>query len=504
MALRSRLAAAACALGLATSVAPARAYDAELEATTTGQTYQLNGRAGDPILTRRRVIQTLALGVYKLAGDDRPGGPQLFFRARMRLDGDASLTSEGSRIAPNADQSLLVPGLFPVAPVDVMYGYLEGRRLAGGFLGFRLGRQQVVDSLGFYSFDGALVQIMTPAYFTVELYGGLEVRAGMPLSNGRWQLGGVQRGNRDGFSQASYASFNESHIAPVYGIALESVGPTWIHGRVTYRKAFNTGGVFVAGPGLPKSLGLGRTLGLGAYDATRVSSERLGYAVNVDVGELASLRGAMAYDFYSTKFNSAEAGADLFLSQRVTAGLDYQYWRPIFDADSIFNSFNLDPMDDLSARMEVNPTDRISLEGDAMVRRYRSDDQEDVTRVATSYAPGAGARARYTWPTARGTVRYQMLSGDQGNRYGSDLFYERAFGTRWMADARLSLWHFSDKLRADDAGRSRTATSFGYTIGAGYRLAEGTTAMVQMEEDLNRLIGQRIRVMAVLTARLGL
>ena len=39
-----------------------------------------------------------------------------------------------------------VPALKP-APVDLMYGYLEGRRYARGMLGFKLGRQYVVDPL---------------------------------------------------------------------------------------------------------------------------------------------------------------------------------------------------------------------------------------------------------------------------------------------------------------------------------------------------------------------
>jgi hypothetical protein len=383
-------------------------------------------------------------------------------------------------------------------------------------LNFKLGRQYVIDPLGYYAFDGALVRVTTPAYFALEVYGGAEVRSGLPLSSGRFELGGVQRGDRTDFPSNAYPSFQKAGVAPVYAVAIETAGPTWIHGRLTYRKAFNTGESFVSTGGVllgPDQLGI--------YDTRRVSSERLGYGFNVDLWSFASVRGTLSYDLYGKNWHEIAGGADVFVSQKLTVGADYEYFRPLFDADSIFNVFGFEPMDDISARVEFTPNDRLSFEADAMVRRYRSDTCEQATspttgdtnvcnvdalsRVATSYAPGGGLRARYKWATARATIRTSVLSGDEGNRYGGDAIYERSIAKKWLADARLSLWHFDDKLRTGPNGvygfGTRTATSFGYVLGAGYQLAPEANAFLQFEHDMNRLVGQRFRLMAVLNVR---
>jgi hypothetical protein len=483
------------AVGAASTTA--HAYDAEVESSTTAQAYQLRGLTGDPVLSRRRVTQTLGLGVYNLVGSDKEQGKeQLFFRVRMRLDADFGMAREEYALnGGNPDAARFIPGLQP-APVDVMYGYLEGKRFLRGMLGFRVGRQYVVDPLGYYSFDGGLVRFTTPAFVTLEAYAGFEQRAGLPLSTGRWELGGVQRGDRTNYPLTSYPSFQKAGLAPLYSVSLESAGPTWIHGRLTYRKVWNTGSSFVAGSGAL----LGPDA-MATYDARRVSSERLGYGLNAEIWDIAALRGALIYDLYGKQWNSIEAGVDVFAHERVTVGADYSYFKPIFDADSIFNVFGIEPMDDVSLRIEVDPTDRLSLEGDAMVRRYRADDPTNLSRVANSYAPGGGLRARYKWTTSRATIRGQALSGDQGNRIGSDLNYERTFADRWLFDVRLSLWHFEDKLRTTNTASSRTATSVGYVLGAGYKLSPEANAFLQFEHDSNRLVGQRLRIMAVLNVR---
>lgn len=505
----------ALAVGCGLAPRAARAFESEIEAQTISQGYQLRGPTGDPILSRRRVTQVLGIGLYKLTGaDESSQNGELFFRARVRLDGDFGMESDEYRIARDPNFQRYVPGLQP-APFDLMFGYLEGRRFLHGMLGFKLGRQYVIDPLGYYAFDGALVRITTPAYFAIEVYGGAEVRGGLPLSSGRWEMGGIQRGDRSDFPLNRYPSFQNAGVAPTYAIAIETAGPTWVHGRFTYRKAYNTGQSFVSTGGAllgPDAIGI--------YDTRRVSSERIGWGGDLDLWSIASLRGKLAYDLYGRNWNEIAGGADFFLGQKVTVGADYEYFRPIFDADSIFNAFGIEPMDDVSARVEVTPNDRLDLEADAMVRRYRSNqctkvisatindvacDATDLrTRLASSFAPGGGLRARYRWSVARATIRSSVLSGDQGNRFGGDAIYERSIAKKWLADARLSLWHFDDKLRTGPTGlygQSRTATSLGYVLGVGYQLAPEANAFLQFEHDMNRLVGQRFRLMAVLNVR---
>jgi hypothetical protein len=484
----------------------AHAYDAEVDAQTIGQAYQLKGVTGDPLLSRRRVTQSLQVGVYNLT-EPTADGPQVSFKARMRIDGDFGMSSEEYTVR-DANLARFVPLLQP-APVDLMYGYVEGRRFAKGWISFKVGRQYVVDPLGWYAFDGGLVRVTTPAYFAVETYAGWEARGGLPLSTdpqiGRWELGGVVRANRSDYAPSSFPSVQPQHLAPVWAVAIESTGPTWIHGRLTYRKAYNTGQAFVGGSGAllgPDEMGI--------YDRTRTSSERLGYALNVNVGDYAGLRGNLIYDLYGQQWNDIQAGTDLYIGKRVTASLDYQYFKPIFDADSIFNVFAIEPMDDLTARVDVEATERLSFSLDAMARRYRADEFDDKTgdankfAVSSSIAPGGGVVARYRWSTARAVLRGSGLTGDQGTRVGADLSYDKTVLQRVLLDGRLSLWKFADKLRADANGTTRDATSFGYVLGAGYRFSPEANAMLQFEHDINRLVGMRYRLLAVLNVRVWL
>src|SRR6185295_20359055 len=101
---------------------------------------------------------------------------------------------------------------------DLMMAYVEGRGYADGLVGFRLGRQYVVDALGFWSFDGGLVRLTTPAYFTVEGYGGFEQRGGLPLlATSRFEADGVYRGDRTSMGLVTWPAYlDEARLAPAY------------------------------------------------------------------------------------------------------------------------------------------------------------------------------------------------------------------------------------------------------------------------------------------------
>src|SRR6188768_3310866 len=151
------------------SAREARAFQTEIDATLDAQFYSLASPYGSPLVQRRRYTSTLALNLYDIQSDRRPLGHTLSFKSRLRLDADFGQRPEER----NPDSSSYIPGLVE-APVDVMYAYLEGSRYLDGYLGFRLGRQYVVDSLGFWSFDGVEAMITTPAYLALEAYAGFE------------------------------------------------------------------------------------------------------------------------------------------------------------------------------------------------------------------------------------------------------------------------------------------------------------------------------------------
>ncbi len=500
---------------LTTSLAApsARAFDAEVTSDTAAQAYSLRSPFGDPILFRRRVTQTLGLGMYRLLPDEKPGGPQLFVKLRMRLDADFGVEASERRYDAGSAESRYTPGLAE-APIDLMYGYVEGRNLAGGWLGFRAGRQYVVDALGWWSFDGALVRL-TPPYVHVEVYGGFEQRGGLPLSLGRFERGGVSRGDREAALSGApdaYRHFQQAAMAPAYGVAIESAGPTWIHGRLDYRRVSNRGTATTLA--LPDATGATSA----TISGTRTSSERVGYAVDGTAGRWGAARAGVVYDLYNRFVSSYYVSADGFVTRRLTVTADYDMFRPTFDGDSIFNWFTHWGMKTATLRGAMTVTDRLDVAASGGARWYETDDDPAVSpTAATGVLPSGGggvatsnpetgaastmrdwlgsADARYRWDSARVALRGVFESGDRGKREGVDLSGDKSFrGGRYFALARASVFDWRDELRPD-----RSATSVGYVLGAGFAPSEFARTRIEWEHNTNKLVGQRYRVLAWLT-----
>jgi hypothetical protein len=497
------IAPAALSIGIGLSLAfvssPAAAVDAEVNSTTAAQSYELSSPWGGLTLKRRRILQTLGLGLYHLeGGEPQAGGPDVSVRLRMRLDADPGIKSDETTYATGSDR--FVPGL-AIAPIDIMYGYVEGRRLAGGWLGFRLGRQYVTDSLGWWSFDGGLVRITTPVFVEVEAYGGLEQRGGLPLSSPRFERNGIWRGDRKGIETGVYPQFQKAAIAPAYGVALQSTGVTWLHGRLDYRKVLNQGESVVSVL-TPDPV----TGNLVTYNGTRTSSERIGYALDATAASIGGVKGGLVYDLLEGGLSSWYGQADWYATRGITLSGDYDYFRPTFDGDSIFNFFTHNAMKTLTGRLAVDVTEGVDVAASGGIRTYTTTGTPGVDLVADSTTGVLGPTqatqqdilanlaGRYRFDSGLLGVRGMSETGDRGRRQGGELQGEHSFlGRRWTALGRLSVYDWEDKLRPD-----RNATSFGYVIGGAFRPSPVAEAMVEWEHDMNRLVGQRFRILALL------
>lgn len=478
--------------------------DVEMTTDTAAQFYDVRSPTGETILARRRLTTTLGVGAYELIERPKDGslGPELSFRARVRYDADYGANAAE---ADATSFARLTPG-FTRGPVDLMYGYVEGRRFLKGWLGFKLGRQYVTDALGWWSFDGGAVKVTSPYYVAAELYGGLEVRGGMPLSSPRFERDGVWRGDRTGYDPSLYPSFQPSNVAPAIGVAVESTGVTWLHGRLTYRRVYNTGISNVS----EFTSGLTRAA---SYDGTRISQERLGYSVDASLATLGGAKAGIAYDLYLARVTSIYATVDGYVTDRLTLSLDYDFYQPSFDADSIWNFFAGEPMNDFGVRASYEATDKLSLSANAHARMfnvqtapYTYGSGSSSPNIGAGYNPnyypsngvafdeGGGLAARYRTGDSTIGVRGNGNFGDGGDRVGGDVYGERIFETRYVATARTSLWQWNDKLRPD-----RDATSFGYVAGVGYVFAPRSRAIVEWEHNMNRIAGQRFRLMLWLT-----
>ncbi len=509
----------AALLGLAAALAPgtARALDAEVTSDSSAQFYDVRSPAPTAfgnitVLNRRRLTTSLGLGIYNLM--DAPQGdskaPDLSFRGRIRYDADYGIPSSQSDASNPQNFPSVVPGLDQQL-FDLMYAYIEGRRFAGGWLGFKVGRQYVTDVLGWWAFDGGQVNVTTPYYFKAEAYGGLEERGGIPLSTPRFDAPGVWAGDRSGYASSLYPQFQPARLAPAFGVALESTGVTWIHGRLTYRRVYNTGSSntseFASGLTPP-------TLA----DGSRVSSERLGYAMDASLADIGGAKAGIIYDFYRGDITSIYGSLDWYASPKITVSADYDYYVPSFDGDSIWNFFAGEPMNDVGLRGNVDIDDRLSIAGGAHLRVYSVQTSPfcDVTtqcgttmfmpstyyNAAATYFPtnghpfdeGGDIRAR--WRTAETNIALQATGawGAEGDRVGGDLSAERIFESRYIAMARTGVWQWDDKLRPD-----RSTTTFNYVLGAGYRFAQRSQGTVEFEHDISGLVGNRFRLLFLLT-----
>ena len=475
----------------------ARAYQTEIDATLDAQFYSLQSPYGSPLVQRRRYTQTLALNLYDIQTDRRPFGPTLSFKSRLRLDSDFGQRPEER----NPDSASYVPGLVE-APVDVMYAFLDGQRYLDGYLGFRLGRQYVVDSLGFWSFDGAEVLITTPAYLAFEAYVGFEQRGGLPmLSGSRFEAGGVSRGDRSGLSFGQSPSFlQESKLAPAYGFAIESSGVQFLHSRFSYRKVINRDAVLVS-PFLDNGGGLTYALG------DRTSSERLGYSLRADKADLGAVLGSIVYDLYNRRVSQYNVGLDWFASDRAVIGASVDYFLPTFDGDSIFNWFAHRATTSGTLRADLAFSRQFELAASGGVRMFTT--EGDPATYAASSAPGPsqdgrsfdylgtlGGRYRF-WDGSL-ALNTMAEAGNAGHRYGGDLTGRKQFdGGYYDSLAVLSLYDWEDALRPD-----RGATSFSYVLGGGINpnflsFSRGRLG-VEWEHTMNHLVGQRFRMLATL------
>jgi hypothetical protein len=470
----------------------AHALEPEITGEATGQFYDVRSPTGETVLERRRVTATLGVSGYDILKPDPKDrdSPELTFRARLRYDADYG--ANGDTATPGS--SIFVPG-FSENVVDLMYAYLEGRRFLHGTTGFKLGRQYQTDVLGWWSFDGADLRVTTPFYVQMEGYGGLEQRGGLPLSTSRYESDGIWRGSRSGFDPTLYPQFQPAGIAPAFGVALESVGPTWIHGRVVYRRVYNTGGIgtsdFASGLYAPTTL-----------DTTRISSDRLGYALDIDMGKFAGLKGGLVYDFYDNEMTSIFASLDTYEGP-LSLSLDYDYYAPVFDGDSIWNFFAGDPMNDVGLRGSVTATDHLSVSAGGHVRIYNVETSPDNTDPTPAGPPvglypsnghpfdgGGSLGARYKWGQGSLNLRGAADFGDDGQRVGGDLSGEDLVEARYVFRGRLGVWQWDDKLQP-----TRDAVNFTYVLGVGYRFAPRCQAVFEWEHDINRLVGQRFRTM---------
>ncbi|MEZ4409051.1 MAG: hypothetical protein R3A52_21660 [Polyangiales bacterium] len=450
------------------AVAPrlANALDAEVRAESTASTWQVRGPSGAPVLSLRRFTQTLTLGASHRPED--PRGPRVTIRARLRIDSDF-----GAACDPSTDRCLdelnlsraaeFAP-LFARRSLDLPWAYVDVESIGRGALDLRVGRQLVVDALGFMLFDGGRARLHLGRAIALEVYGGLETRAGFPLSNGRYERDGVARLDRDGWDASLAPSIRDAVTAGVFAAAVELRGAGPVYARATWRRVWTSEGTV---------------------------EEKAALRVDVDVSRRVSGHAEAVWSFPHDTATLALAGVTWRSGRGHLVGVDVERVRPVFDATTIWASFWTDPTDDARARVEVPLSRGWSLTVDALGRRYALSASSTQTPDQFNAGGGAGLHARR--PRWELSARARGEGGGLGSRVGADLSARRWMSQSVRLDGGVSLWSVNDTLRDD-----RDITSGSLWVGVMVRLGRVARMHLTLEDDVNRVVGQRLRAFALL------
>ncbi|MEM7154984.1 MAG: hypothetical protein AAF799_19205 [Myxococcota bacterium] len=440
----------------------AHAAEIRTVARTIGEGYMVRvpGPAG-ALISRRRVVQYVNLGVYELLPPKEPGqwrrdpdDGQLRVVTSMRLRNDFGSYTTG---ATGTADSLLQAN--DGRQIDLLYGYLQGDNL-GGWVDLRAGRQFEMSGLDFYAFDGGWVRVRTPAHLAVEAFGGFQVDGSALFGFPTFELDGTEGTGADAVS------------SPMVGAALGLSDVKFMDARIAYRRTWTPESF---GRDLVDSDG---TLGLSAGVDQEIFSGTV--ALRLADGKLAPY-GAARYNLGTSRLDDVSAGLHWSLTELHTVRAQYLRTIPAFDLDSIFNVFSLTPFEDVRAVYEVRPGPRWRLNARFQGRLFR----DEVTGVlgtepeqALRFGGGGGAGATYRRRRVGIRADAFALGGQGGMRAGGSLDTRtHVLYDRIAIDGRAYVLYYQDEVNT-----ARNGYSMAVSGGANFRLAHGVYLNVVGEE----------------------
>ncbi|HUH02262.1 MAG TPA: hypothetical protein VML75_09705 [Kofleriaceae bacterium] len=542
---RRLLSGLATALALAVLAAPAHAYEFEMRVRTVGQGAELASfrrLSANLLLGRTRFTSSVSLEIWDLNGrlarrklyePPRPG-PRLFVSTHLRIDHDFGEWTTGSYDAGGQrfDAVDLIPELEQQSlNLDLLWGYFAAEGLWDGRIDVHAGRLLEVADLGWWNVDGARVKLRAPWFFAVEAVGGLRVRDSSPLGSSVHELDGtasggceeyIERGtpgegtwepiSRDVMGDPNPFSSDfdlcpqREELMPTWGVALESSGLGSAWARVSYRRTISRT------PGLIGPVDRNEFPDLGLYpnEAGQVppwgiNEEQIAASVRYNQ---AFARGkgqvtpylAGKYSLLVASLEEARAGARLRYAAH-SLEPEVFYSLPVFDGDSIFNVFSVQPYTDFRLTYDVSPA------GEAWggyvrgwSRIYQTEDEGnhlamDVVIDPLASAAGGQVGVRYV-------PRRDLLAR-------LDVFHEDGYGGRRTGGYGSARWQVRKTLGlagrvsvidfAEDSLPDLNGTTVGAQLGATYVInVEGVAVHLLLEDNTNRFYDRQFRAIGVL------
>lgn len=481
------MAALAACLGSLSALAPARARAADVRvgARTIGEGYVILAPGSDEarLLRRTRLVQYVNLGVYELLPpkevdqwrrEEDDGQLELVASMRLRQDFGEFLSGAGQASGPVLES-------LDGRQIDLLYGYVQGRRI-GGFFDFRAGRQFETSGLDWYVFDGGWARVRTPAHLGVEVFGGLQVNPSQVFGWPTHALDGTS-----GQDPADTAS------SPMLGAAVSVLELDWIDARLAYRRTFT-----------PAAINQGVLEPTGAADggtqplASGVDQELVSATMALNFGgerraSVVSPFAAVRYNIGTARLDDLSAGVSLAVSELHTIRAQYLRTIPSFDLDSVFNLFTLQPLEDVRLSYQVRASEEWTLLARGSARLFRNREtlggEQPDARVALGWTGALTA----LWRRQRYALRTDAfaMGGEGGVRTGGSVDGQiRVLNERIGIDLRSYFTHYADD-QALDSPRSGYGLSF--QLGADFKLWDGIHLTLLAEELLSPYIRHAFR-----------
>lgn len=501
-------------------VKPAHAYDFYVNSQTIGQGYQL--RAGDgTLLDRRRLTEYVRLGIFGLLDDDAPnpqrrGSPSdkatIGFVASFRFDTDFGLKDTEIKLTPQLDG---YSNAF-----TLLYAYFYGRNFFHGWFEWEVGRQFIIDQNDWYSFDGATLRLVTPAFFAVEAFGGIQVKDTGPVGSNVFMLDGTAISPDNPFSKQDNA------VSPVFGFALMSRGLRFLETRLAYRRTASvTEDEVLQALASPANAagGVGRTAApcctVPANANSGVEEEKISYSATIFPyypKTTIRITGGVRYNLLLGTFDDIRAGGEFQFLPQHAIGVEYYRIRPDFAGDSIWNVFSTQAMEDLHGRYSWKPTRFWEVSARGTVRFYESVFPPVSFNAATTPptpAPdnggqkvqeyGGGIGTRYWKGLTQMRGEFNWVTGYGGHRGGVDLSGRYPlWGERIRIEGRLNWVNYEDDLRnpapAGTQSFDASGNSFGAQAGGTWVIYPGILLHLLAEENVNTVYSSQLRLLALL------
>ncbi|MBI5499454.1 MAG: hypothetical protein HY907_04385 [Deltaproteobacteria bacterium] len=406
-----------------------------IDSRTSALLYPIIGRDGigevdaQILQTRLRLRIDDLLPVESDAADPLVA-PDLAFDLSVRLFGDFGVPS-GANDPAGLD---FVPGVDAFSP-EIQFAFFEATNLAGGWIdAVRAGRLIHTTVLGWRSDDGALIRFGYEEYFHLQLAGGIENIPGFDfLSASPFAPEGVERWqeNGDGARRYQHNNANGGQLTPREPQARPTVQATadGVVGPVGYEVGYRHTWLSFDGKAAQQVAGIRLD---GDLDPVFLST-----SLRADIG------GAAVSD--------ADASVDVRLGGgRHRIGLQYDYFRPTFDLDSIFWVFASDPFHEATVRYRFPLVGALSGQVWATLRSVEDtsdagDNEDGALAPFTDAGGGLGLTLRRPlWNVA---AKWKVMRGAATNLAAFDLSGRVAVFDWWDLYAIGSIWQYEDRLR---------------------------------------------------------